>query len=218
MIDEGYVKYQGHWVQTPALPQSQVRDLTHYRHALWQLGLIGQYPNGIGFGNVSQRLSQSASTFIISGTQTGHLPTLDAAHYATVTAFDIERNQLTCKGPIRASSEALTHAVIYQTVPETQAIFHIHHDGLWKTLMHQVPTTAATVPYGTPEMAREMIRLLPRGLGASSKILVMAGHPEGLITFGNSQSEAYATLKHYYQAWKAQQDWHTPEGNCQRVG
>ncbi|MEM8807495.1 MAG: class II aldolase/adducin family protein [Cyanobacteria bacterium P01_G01_bin.38] len=208
MMDEGYIKYQCQWVQTSALPQNQVSNLMQYRDRLYRLGLVGQYPNGIGFGNVSQRLSKQSSTFIVSGTQTGHLPTLTPEHYATVTAFDLDRNWLACSGPIRASSEALTHAVIYQISPETQAIIHVHHAGLWQTLMHQVPTTAASVPYGTPEMAQEMARLLQSsgarmGPTMRSQTLIMAGHEEGLITFGDTLSEAYTVLMAHYQTWKS---------------
>lgn len=210
MIDEGYIKYRCDWGQKSALPWDLVSTLTHYRDLLFNLGLIGQYPNGVGFGNISQRVFQQSSAFIISGTQTGHLPTLTPEHYATVTAFDLDRNWLACSGAIRASSEALTHAVIYQLSPEAQAIIHVHHAGLWQTLMHQVPTTAATVPYGTPEMAREMARLL--GSSASrtasssrSQTLVMAGHEEGLITFGDTLSDAYTVLIAHYQ--KSKRKW-----------
>ncbi|MEO1353437.1 MAG: class II aldolase/adducin family protein [Cyanobacteria bacterium J06635_15] len=208
MIDEGYIKYQCHWVQTSALPQSQVSDLTHYRDRLHGLGLIGQYPNGIGFGNVSQRVSPQSSTFMISGTQTGHLPNLTPDHYALVMAFDPDRNWLNCQGPIQASSESLTHAVIYQTLPETQAIMHVHHAGLWQTLMHQVPTTAATISYGTPEMAWEIARLLQSSeartvSSARSQTLIMAGHEAGLITFGDTLADAYTVLMQHYRTWKS---------------
>ncbi|MEM9164578.1 MAG: class II aldolase/adducin family protein [Cyanobacteria bacterium P01_F01_bin.4] len=191
-----------------ALPQGQVSKLTHYRDLLFGLGLIGQYPNGVGFGNISQRLSQKSSAFIVSGTQTGHLKTLKPEHYAIVNAFDLDRNWLSCSGPIQASSESLTHAVIYQVIPKTQAIIHVHHAGLWQTLMHQVPTTAATVPYGTPEMAREMARLLQGsevrvGSSPRSQTLIMAGHEEGVITFGDTLSDAYTVLMAHYQTWKS---------------
>ena len=54
-------------------------------------GLIGAYPNGVGFGNVSVRIPRSRR-FIISGTATGKIAFLTGAHYTLVTDFDIESN------------------------------------------------------------------------------------------------------------------------------
>jgi L-ribulose-5-phosphate 4-epimerase len=59
------------------------------------MGLIGAYNNGIGFGNISQRLAPSNGLFVVSGTQTGHLPQLNAQHYAIVTQYSIEKKLAT---------------------------------------------------------------------------------------------------------------------------
>ncbi|MGF1494826.1 MAG: hypothetical protein ACFBSC_20750 [Microcoleaceae cyanobacterium] len=75
----------------------------------------------------------------------------------------------------------------------------MHHALLWKHLLFQVPTTQATVPYGTPQMAMEMFRLLDHAGLAESKMLAMAGHEDGLISFGADLSEAGEILLNYFR-------------------
>ena len=60
--------------------------------------------------------------------------------------------------------------------------------------MNRFPTTAAAVAYGTPLMAAEMRRLYETSELPRLKILIMAGHEEGLITFGATLAEAEQVL------------------------
>ena len=197
MIDEGYIKYQCKWIKETAVAAAEETTLTRYRNALHKHNYIGEYPDGIGFGNISQRQpapDPGSPPFIISGTQTGALPTLSAADYSLVTAFNSQQNTLTCKGLRKASSESLTHSVIYQHHPVIAAIIHVHHAQLWKALLHNVPTTRAEVPYGTPEMAAETQRLFQESPLLQQRIFVMAGHEDGVVTFGDSLQTAYRVL------------------------
>jgi L-ribulose-5-phosphate 4-epimerase len=197
-MDEGYIKYQCHWIDAPPLAIAQIQDLNQWRNQLYQLGFIGEYDNGIGFGNLSIRCIDQRDRFIISGTKTGSLPILNAGHYTTVIAYDWKQNCLTCLGPIQASSESLTHAAIYQANPNINAIIHVHHLQLWQKLMDKVPTTARNIAYGTPEMAEEIMRLCRDENLGETQILVMSGHEEGIITFGNNVDGAGNLLLKYF--------------------
>ena len=193
-IDEGYTKYEVDWRPAPALPAEAVRELNDCRNRLHEAGLVGHYEeHGVGYGNVSIR-GPEPGTFIISGTQTGHIPRTDANHFALVTRCDIDANRVTCEGPIQASSEALTHAAIYALDPSIRAIAHVHSGELWHQLKDRVATTAPEVPYGTPEMAREFHRLYEDTDFARSGVAVMAGHEEGLVAFGATIAEAAERL------------------------
>lgn len=201
VIDEGYIKYRCHWTQEGAIAPSEVSNLTRYRDALHRLNFIGEYPDGIGFGNLSQRVTEqpegsdsSSHAFIISGTQTGRLATLTADDYARVTQFDPAQNTLSCIGARKASSESLTHGVIYTSHPAIRAVIHVHSPDLWSRALHQVPTTRAAVPYGTPEMAAETLRLFQQTPLLQQRIFAMAGHQDGVVTFGDSLQVAYRTL------------------------
>lgn len=196
MIDEGYIKYQCHWHKYPSITDEDIVELNHWRTKLYQLGLIGEYDNGIGFGNLSIRIPQSQQ-LIISGTQTGGIGELTVQHYTKVTDFDWQKNQVTCEGLIKASSETLTHAAIYAADPQVNAVVHVHHRKLWHKLMDSVPTTNSNCAYGTPEMAAEIIRLCQYKETQLQKIIVMSGHEEGILTFGNSLDAAGNTLLNY---------------------
>lgn len=194
MIDEGYTKYQVDWHRAPALPSALLQELNDCRHRLYQAGLIGYYEqHQVGYGNLSQR-APDGSGFIISGTGTGAIACTDQRHYSQVTGYDIDLNQLTCEGPVQASSEALTHAAIYALDPAIHAIVHAHSAQLWQRLLGHMPTTAADVAYGTPAMAREFRRLYQDTAFADSGVAVMAGHEEGIVVFGSNIGDATERL------------------------
>ncbi len=196
MIDEGYIKYQCHWTNQKSVSSREIIELNLWRDQLYQLGLIGIYPNGIGFGNISIR---DQDTIIISGTQTGGLSHLKPQHYTRVTDFDWEQNTVTCIGEIQASSETLTHGAVYTANPEINAVIHVHHLQLWEKLLDRVPTTNRNSAFGTPEMARDIIKLCQQETTKNQKIIIMSGHKEGIITFGKNLAEAAQILFSFYQ-------------------
>ena len=190
MIDEGYTKYECDWHDAPALPLLAIEQLNAWRNRLFEHGLIGYYPaQGVGFGNVSIREGDTG-TFIISGTQTGHIAATDERHYARVVRCDIDANRVCCEGPVQASSEALTHAAIYALDGDIRAVVHVHDAGLWRELIDRIPTTSRGVSYGTPEMAREFRRLYEETDFADQGVAVMGGHEEGIVSFGNDIEQA----------------------------
>ena len=197
MSEEGYVKYQCEWIVDDPVPYHQISELNRWRNKLYQLGLIGVYENGIGYGNISQRLE--GDQFIVSGTATGKLPELKSVHYTKVVEFNLKENTLVCHGPIKASSESMSHGVIYQENPGINAAIHIHDLHLWKKLLNKVPTTNPNVAYGTPAMANEIIRLFNESDVLEKKIFVMAGHEEGVFTFGKDLEEAGKVLLRNYK-------------------
>lgn len=194
-MDEGYIKFNCYWKKADPLPGELLAGLNAWRQKLYTLGLIGMYDNGIGFGNISIR--QPGQAFIITGSATGGLPKPDERHYVLVNAYDLEQNSLECTGPVIASSESLSHAVIYTASQAIQAVIHVHHAKAWQGLIDRLPTTNRSITYGTPAMACGILRLFRESALKKDKILVMGGHPEGIITFGHSLDEAgEVLLKH----------------------
>jgi L-ribulose-5-phosphate 4-epimerase len=201
MIDEGYIKFNAQWKKGEALPSPFLQPLLQARQQLYDLKLIGAYENGIGYGNISRRWNE-AGQFVISGSATGNLEQLQEKHFTLVTKVDIEHNTLWCEGPIIASSESMSHAVIYQECDWVNAVIHVHHLGMWKRLLHQVPTTAASATYGSPEMAYSITHLLQTTDLSEKKIFVMEGHEEGVFVFGEDMEDAMGTIKGYLSDWR----------------
>jgi ribulose-5-phosphate 4-epimerase/fuculose-1-phosphate aldolase len=190
MIDEGYIKFDSHWQKTEPLDNAEIESLNRWRQPLYDAGLIGHYAElGIGFGNLSVRTGKDGQ-FIISGSQTGHLPELDAQHYALVEEYDIEQNRVSSAGATEASSESMTHAAIYELDPDIGAIVHVHSEELWAALKGSAATTDAQVAFGTPEMAREFRRLWQESDFRETGIAIMAGHEGGLVSTGSNLREA----------------------------
>lgn len=195
---EGYIKYDINF-EEKQLSHGVVSDtLISYRNTLAKQNLIGCYTDGVSYGNLSERYDASTQ-FIISGTQTGGKATATAHDFCRVKSFDIQHNTLCCEGLVRASSEALTHAAFYSSSARIHAVVHVHHFQLWQKLLHIIPTTHASIPYGTPAMAEAVQTLLKDEEVFKNKILVTAGHTEGIFTFGKNLQEAYEVLIRYVQ-------------------
>ncbi len=191
MKDEGYIKYAQNWQEKPLPRTAPWSELEQIRTTLFSQNLIGAYQNGIGYGNLSRRYEPG---FIISGSSTGHLSQLNEAHYAWVTHVAIEHNQVNSEGLIAASSESMTHDMFYRLDKTIQAVIHVHHQPLWEASIYKVPTTSESIPYGTPEMAGEIARLWKKSPLSELGFMAMAGHAEGIFTFGTTLTIAYERL------------------------
>ncbi len=191
------MKFNCEWGKSGAIISDSVFDkINNWRDILYGLKLIGANVKKIGFGNISVR-AKNKSDFIITGAGTGKFRKLTQKHYSKVIDYSLIKNSLVCKGPVKASSESLSHAIIYELDPEINAVIHVHNLEYWKKLIHLVPTTHEDIPYGTPEMAKEIIRLFRETDVSEKKILVMDGHKEGIITFGKDLDEAGGYLLAY---------------------
>jgi L-ribulose-5-phosphate 4-epimerase len=196
-MKEGYIKFQCTRINSNLV--TDINEINKWRNKLYYLNLIGMYKNGIGFGNISVR---NKNGFIITGSKTGGIEKLTKEHYTRVIGYNFGKNNLVCIGKIDASSESLTHAAIYQSDLNINAVIHIHNLRLWNNLKNKIPTTSEQVEYGTPEMAEEISRLYKETDVKKKKILVMGGHKEGIISFGKSLNEAGNVLLNYYENLK----------------
>lgn len=189
-----YTKFDLHWTPGAPLEGDLIEALTASRIALFDAGLIGwDAAQGISYGNVSARWGASQD-FIISGTGTGQQRRLEPRHYALVTRVDIAANRVWSRGPIRASSESMTHAVLYALDARIKAVTHVHDAELWRRLKGLIPTTCADVAYGTPEIAWELERLYLETDFRTRSVAVMGGHVDGLVAFGCSSADAARKL------------------------
>jgi len=201
-MNEGAIKFNCIWEKGEIhLWKETYSYIESARAKIYALGLLGMYPNGIGFGNISVR-GDDEGTFIISGSGTGGLVTLKQSDYALVTDYNISENTIECTGLTQASSESLTHAAIYQSRPEVGAVAHIHCLWLWKKLLTLYPVTSSDIEYGTPAMADAVGKLAAEINSQDEKIIVMGGHQEGILVFGTTLVEATVQVFNIYNRYK----------------
>ena len=199
-MNEGYVKFNCTWQQEEIqIPDEILRQLDYSRTKLYGLGLIGMNSEGIGYGNISVK-SAEGTGFIITGSATGQYARLEPKHYAMVTGYNFDQNRIFCSGMTKASAESLSHAAVYESVPEVGAVVHIHSLGLWERLIDVFPTTSAEIEYGTPEMAMAIKQLIA-DMNGHEQVIVMGGHREGILAFGRNLIEATSEILKIYNQY-----------------
>src|SRR5262245_16772411 len=178
--------------------------LAAWREVLARLGLIGRDParyQGLGYGNVSARVGpfgdvgRGQRRFLVTGTRTGGLQHLALTDFCLVERYDLARNQVRSAGRVPPSSESLTHGAIYDVASTARVVLHAHAPEIWRTARALgLPVTRDGVANGTPEMAREVQRLYRESTLASTRLLAMGGHEDGVLAFGDTAAEAGGTL------------------------
>ena len=189
---DGVIKYhvQHHNTKTPDF--SQYAELEALRSRLFALGLIGETPDGIGYGNLSFR-KHGEREFTITATQTGKQPSLDPTKYIRITDYNFDTFTVFSEGEFKPSSEALSHAMIYEVHPDIQAVIHVHSKPLWQ-MMIDTNALATTAEYGTAAMTHEIENLYPSRDPFKHNAFVMKGHEDGIITFGKTIQDAELKL------------------------
>ena len=196
--NEGVIKFQLDFTEAEPLSAEIFKELNIWRDQMFTVGLIGKDPDryeGFSYGNVSQRLKTGEKAFIICGSQTGGIPLLNEQHYVTVDSCDFDNNRINAHGPIKPSSESLTHGIIYQSNPSINFVLHVHSPEIWQ-LRHQldIPCTSADADYGTQEMVREVSGLLDNENVKNGHVFAMDGHEDGIVSFGATGEIAAGVL------------------------
>jgi ribulose-5-phosphate 4-epimerase/fuculose-1-phosphate aldolase len=163
-------------------PQDKTTDeLVDWCHRLARLGLVGDT-----VGNLSFR---SPGGFIINRTA-GDLGTIAREEFVEVLKADISNRELTVAGAYEPSSESMMHAALYEARPDVNAVFHGHSQRLLeKASTLRLPVTEKEQPYGTPELAAEILKILEW-----QKILVLRNH--GFVAVGRTMAEAGRWVEH----------------------
>ncbi len=200
---EGVVKFELKFRTGAPLDIEPHRELNAWRKMLYLTQLIGQDAGryeGYGFGNISQRVDPYDAPgplrrFVITGTQTGGLTELSGEHYTLVTECRPELNLIVAEGAIKPSSESLTHGTLYGLDDTLRFVMHAHSPHIWRHAAQlDIPCTLESVPYGTPEMAEEVRRLFRESSVKEKRIFSMAGHEDGVVTFGQTAEAAGSVM------------------------
>lgn len=203
---EGVIKFRAAHTRgalTPRRVGETACRLIAWREIMALTGLVGRDParyEGAAYGNVSARLGPPSAAlgrraFLITGTQTSDKRCLGLDDFAVVERYNFADNAVRSHGIAEPSSESMTHGAIYDLGPHIRCVLHAHSPVLWRRAQALgIPTTAAHVPYGTPEMAYEVQRLYRDTVLPERPILSMGGHEDGIVVFGRSPEEAGQVL------------------------
>ena len=162
-------------------PDKRITELVEWCRRLAQRGVVGDT-----VGNLSFR---SSAGFIINRTA-GDLGKITREEFVEVLQTDIGHRELTVAGAYEPSSESLMHAAIYAARPEVNAVFHGHSQRLLEqAAILRLPVTEVERPYGTAELAGEILKILEK-----QKIVVMRNH--GFVTVGQTMAEAGRWVDH----------------------
>jgi hypothetical protein len=193
---DGVIKFHVEHETNACCSESDIVELTQWRHKLRTAGLVGQDParyGGFGFGNLSRRMGDG--TFLITASQTGHLETLGPEGYARIVGFDPDRNLVCSMGIRYPSSEAMTHLAAYGANRRIQFVFHAHCPEIWNARDDlDLLITDAAVECGTVDMFYQVRRLLDEEKNYHKGILAMGGHIDGLLAWGETAEEAGSHL------------------------
>lgn len=191
---EGVIKY--HLDHQSSDVNLDVTELISWRTLLYKLDLINQREDkygGLSYGNISMRHQKHADQFIISASQTGHLARSNPDDYSLVTEYNIKQNTMRSIGVKPPSSEALTHAAIYQTQNSIQSVIHVHSPVIWK-FTHQLGLNSigSDIAYGSVQMAEAVTYLskqYPEGT-----VFTMLGHEDGVVVYGHTLASSFFQL------------------------
>jgi ribulose-5-phosphate 4-epimerase/fuculose-1-phosphate aldolase len=194
---EGVIKYRLDYQPCAPRYYPEYAELNAWRSILYRLGLIGQDPlryGGLAYGNISFRLGNTPQ-FIITGSQTSGLTRLSNDNYSTVLSAEPSQNHIVATGAIKPSSEALTHAAVYDASHDVKAVVHVHSPIIWQHYQAlALPTIDATIQYGTQAMAEAVLALFARNVLTEKPIFVMLGHEDGIVAIGDSIADASMVL------------------------
>lgn len=190
---EGTIKFtvKNHRIGPP-LVLEDYQDIEVIRSGLWQRRLIGHDESAnVGYGNISCRRSRGG--FVISGTQTGYKEVLDGGDYVVIDAWDFVRNSVSCTGPCLPSSEALSHAALYQR-PDVGGVIHVHCRELWDELIQaEVLSTEEDIAYGSEALYQRLGELAGSVTGLPL-VIVTKGHQDGVFAAGADLAQAYEAI------------------------
>lgn len=209
-VHEGVVQFGYTLTQSspPFTTGVDFAELQSWRHILHRLALLGQSEDvydGFAYGNVSMRRPGMGSSFLISATQTGGLEHTAQSDWVLITEYDLATFQVSAVGLNPPSSESVTHAMVYAADANITCVLHAHNHDIWShTTALDLPTTGLTTPYGSPDLALEVSRLL-RDNHVRPLVFATPGHEDGVFACGEDLATTASALIRLLVAAQAQE-------------
>ncbi|MEW6258723.1 MAG: class II aldolase/adducin family protein [Thermodesulfobacteriota bacterium] len=199
--EEGIIRFRTHLIRKALQPSLEIAELMAWRDILHRLNLVGQVPTryaGLGFGNLSIRSRKNPESFVVTGSQTGHLERLESDHFCRITAWNLETAEIWAEGILQPSSESLTHAAVYASLERANAVIHVHCPQLWRLQgTIDLPVSDPKAGCGTVDLALEVSRMLADLGTPESGVWMLGGHEDGILAFGPDIITTGLSLLHW---------------------
>ena len=182
---KGYsgVKFRVEFVGKEAPQGPRISELKNWCKAFHEKNLAPPYPGG-SYGNLSFRLEQGKSEFLITGSRIGLKDKLQDSCFVKVISCDFGKKVVFAKGEREPSSESMLHFAIYEKRQDVNAIFHGHcQEILDKAGELGIVETEKEEEYGTMELVQRVLDVL-----GENNFLMMKSH--GFISLGKTMQDA----------------------------
>ena len=169
-----------------ALPEDErIEKLSEWCLVFDKNGLTPRF-NGTGrsLGNLSFRVTEGASCFIITGSTLDSKERLSQDDFVKVVETCPEKMIVIAEGTRDPSSESMMHHEIYKRRSDINAVFHGHDKEITANAgLLGVPETGREELPGTAALMGEVMKIL-----GQNNFIVMKNH--GFLSFGKNMDEA----------------------------
>ena len=131
-------------------------------------------------GNLSFRVQYGSNQFIITGAGLQAKCHLTDDDFVYVDSCNISQKKVFVNGTRHPSSESMMHYAIYKQLPEIQAVFHGHHQGLMDYADKLgLAVTETACEYGSAQLIESIIPFLGK-----HNVFIIRVH--GFLSLGTS--------------------------------
>lgn len=176
-------KFETVFQSNQAPEHTDIEYLKNWCSTFHAQGLTPSHESGTA-GNLSFRIFSGCNEFIITGAGLHAKCRLNESDFVHIVSCNISQRKVWVKGTRLPSSESMMHYAIYNTLPEVNAVFHGHHQGLIKYAKAlDLPVTETVCEYGSPELIESILPMLQK-----NKLFIIRDH--GFISCGNTMNVA----------------------------
>jgi ribulose-5-phosphate 4-epimerase/fuculose-1-phosphate aldolase len=165
---------------------SKIKKVREWGKILDEKNMAPTYATKKGIGSSGNMSFKTKNGFIITASYS-QLGSLSKQDFTEVTECDSLENTVCFNGSRNPSSESSLHYAIYEARPEVKAIMHFHDESVLRQEEKLgLPITQFERPYGTVELAQEVLKVLGR-----HEFIIMKNH--GCLALGKTIDEAGKT-------------------------
>lgn len=176
------VKFKTVFLSANLHEDNRLADLKFWCKQFHQYNLAPKYEGGSS-GNLSFRIQELKSEFIITGTKIGLKENLSNDKFVTVRKCDFENHRVFVEGTKEPSSECFLHGAIYNNRSDINAIFHGHNEDILRNLRQLgVIQTNREDGYGTLDLVNSTLEILK-----DIDFFIIKNH--GFVSLGKSIDE-----------------------------